>query len=296
MKILILGASGMLGSQLTKDLSSQYDVTTLGRTRAIHSKRHIDLDINNQEKFVDFLKHNFYNIIVNCVAIIDHKYCELNPDESLKVNSLLNQVLIEFVPDSTFIIYISSDAVFNDNITCRKPSSPTFSKSTYGITKEIGERILMKSAESKSFLIVRTTIVGFSSTGKGFIEWIIKALKNKQEITLFDDVKFNPISIYEFSNLILDFIKKSVFKREIIHINNIESTTKYDFGYRLADQLGMDTSLIKKGKLSEYVEKGNRNFDQRIDINESKIRFINLPKLNDTLSTLKKYYENKNPV
>jgi dTDP-4-dehydrorhamnose reductase len=293
MKILILGGNGMLGSQLTEVLNRHYEVTTLGRTVSFKSREHIHIDVNSEKNFSDFLKENVYDIIINCVAIINHEYCELNPNESLKVNSLLNQILIENIPDSTFIIYISSDAVFNDKITNRKPSSPTFPKSTYGISKEIGERVLLNSKISQNFLIIRTTIVGFSSTGKGFIEWMVNSIKNNQVITLFDDVKFNPISIYEFSKILLDFITRGVFSREIIHINSTESTTKYDFGLLLAKKLGLNRSFIRRGKLSEFEKKGNRNLDQRIDVNESDPRFP-LPRLIDTLITLNNYYENKN--
>lgn len=290
MKVLVLGGNGMLGTQVVKDLSEEFEVYTIGRTKCISSKNHIDIDINNSTELSTFLKANFFHLIINSAAIIDHNVCESNPVDCLKINALINKILLECSEESTGLIYISSDAVFSDLTRERLPGSPTSAQSIYGLSKELGEKILINSDMLRNYLIIRTTIVGFNSNQKGYIEWIINSLKNGKKITLFDDVVFNPISIYEISSIIKSLILSDKIKRNILHLNSLEKTTKYHFGHLLAQNLQLNTKLIKKGSLNDFKSKGNRCFNQFLDTTGNDYQEINLPTTQQTINEIIKYF------
>lgn len=294
MKILILGSSGMLGSTLTKDLSQTHDVITLGRNKPVDSNNHIFIDVNNSSKFSIYLRENSFDVIINSLAIIDHNHCDLHPEKCLKINSLINKTLVDNISSSTVVIFISSDAVFSDESIERYPTTPTFSKSVYGISKELGERFLLFSKSPQNFLIIRTTILGFSPKKKGFIEWLVGNIENNKTITLFDDVYFNPISIYELSATILTILNKKNYSRDILHINNSEITTKYTFGFKLVEKLGLNTNLILKGKLLDYENRGSRCFNQTLSTLNSPLtkNFTT----ESTINSLIEHYENKNKI
>lgn len=289
MKVLVLGGNGMLGTQIVKDLSEEFEVSTIGRTKCINSKTHINIDINNSKELSTFLKANFFDLIINTAAIIDHSACESNPVDCLKINALINKILLECSEESTRLIYISSDAVFSDFTKERLPGSPTSAQSTYGLSKELGEKILINSNKLRNYLIVRTTIIGFNSNQKGYIEWIINSLKNGKQITLFDDVIFNPISIYKMSSIIKSLILRDKIKRNILHLNSSEKTTKYHFGHLLAQNLQLNAELINKGSLNDYNSKGNRCFNQFLDITGNDYQEINLPTIQQTIDEIIKY-------
>lgn len=292
MKVLVLGGNGMLGSQIVKDFNRHFEVYTIGRTKCINSINHIDIDINNSRVFSNFLKDNFFHIIINSAAIVDHNICESKPEDCLKINSLTNKIILENSPDDTKIIFISSDAVFADFTTERLPNSVPTAQSMYGRSKVLGEKLLINSGKSRKYLIIRTTILGFNNNEKGFIEWIVKSLKNKKEITLFNDVVFNPISIYRLTSIILKLILSNRIGRDILHLNSPEKTTKYDFGYLIAKNLNLDTKLIIKGSLNDYSYKGNRCFNQFLDTKGNKYREIDLPTISQTINELIKNFRN----
>lgn len=286
MKVLVLGGNGMLGSQIVKDFNRRFEVYTIGRTKCNNSNKHIDIDINDTKIFSNFLKENFFHVIINSAAIIDHVVCESNPEECFKINALTNKLMLENTSDDTKIIFISSDAVFSDLTTERFPNSNASAQSIYGLSKELGERLLINSDRSRKYLIIRTTIVGFNNNGKGFIEWIVRSLKNKKEITLFSDVVFNPISIYRLTSIIENLILNERINRNILHINSSEKTTKYQFGRLFAQQLNLDTNLVKKGSLKDYFAKGNRCFNQFLDTTRNEYLEINIPTTVQTIDEL----------
>ena len=292
MKVLVLGGNGMLGTQVVKHLSEEFEVYTIGRTKCISSKTHIDIDINNSTELSTFLKANFFHFIINSAAIIDHIACELNPVDCLKINALINKILLECTEETTRLIYISSDAVFSDFTKERLPASPTSAQSMYGLSKELGEKILISSNKFRNYLIIRTTIVGFNSNKKGYIEWIINSLKNGKQITLFDDVVFNPISIYKISSILKTLILSDKINRNILHLNSSEKTTKYHFGHLLAQNLKLNIEQIKKGSLKDYNSKGNRCFNQFLDITGNDYQGINLPTTQQTINDIIKHIKN----
>ncbi|MGB0357154.1 MAG: SDR family oxidoreductase [Flavobacteriaceae bacterium] len=291
MRILILGASGMLGKALTKNLSQCHEVVTLGRTPCEHSLNDVTIDIEKEE-FILFLKKNYFDVIINCVAIIDHNFCKKNTLEALKINSLINKRLIENIKKSSKIIYISSDAVFSDDIKQRLPITPTAAQSYYGLSKELGEKILISNGENCNFIIIRTTIVGFSPKGKGFVNWIVNSLKNNNNINLFNDVFFNPITIWCLSDEIKFLLESEISTNKIVHINGLENISKYTFGVNLAKKLDLDLSLISQGELSKFSSSHNRCFNQVLEVESYESDFNRkLPNFSQTIDKIKTHYD-----
>lgn len=292
MKILVLGGNGMLGSQLVEDLKSLNDVYTIGRTKCINSKNHFEIDINNAQSLSFFLKENYFELVINSAAIIDHVECETNPEDCLRINALINKTLLDSTHHETKIIYISTDAVFSDKNKERLPSSCTSPQSLYGLSKDFAEKILLNSEEIRNFLIIRTTIVGFNFKKKGFIEWIVNSLMNNKEITLFEDVIFNPISIYNLSAKIQYILNREQIKRNIIHLNGTEAISKYKFGLSFAKETGLNHELIKKGTLGAFPDKGSRCYNQFLDVFNNELNNLQLPTVQETITELThKFYD-----
>lgn len=291
LKILVLGASGMMGVALIKKLKQNHDVTSLGRTICFNSQRHIGICITSED-FGFHLRNNFYDVIINCVAIVDHRFCSENPEKCMSINALINHKICQNISTPTRVFFISSDAVFSDETKFRKPQTCTSSQSIYGLSKELGEKILFMYKGKIDFNIIRTTIVGFSPKNRGLANWIVDSLIKKKKITLFDDVVFNPISIWDLA-IEIDFLINSnkTFNGQVLHINGRENYSKHTFGLKLCDSLGLDSKLITKGKLSEFKLKGNRCFNQVLETStySSKTNRV-LPGIIKTMESFKAEY------
>ena len=110
--------------------------------------------------------------------------------------------------------------------------------------------------------------------------------------SLFDDVVFNPISIWELGNEIKHIVSLKDFPNEILHISGTEIITKYKFGMELLKHLNLDTTTIKSGLISSFKDRAKRCNDQTLSCDYYQEKYNRkLPKLLDTLQSINQYYE-----
>ena len=75
MKILIIGASGMLGRALSKHLGTAHEVYGIGRsTFETKEIEYIQLDLLEKNKIEQYLDVNSFDLIINLAAIINHQF------------------------------------------------------------------------------------------------------------------------------------------------------------------------------------------------------------------------------
>ena len=289
-RILVTGASGMLGSSLAIELSKKYKVfgTGFSKISLPIDYKVFDLKTDSYKKLIEWSNPE---IIIHCAALTDGNYCENNFKDAFNINAFSVKKLIENSKDNVKIIYISTDAVFSSKLNMAKEIDCTGAENIYGKSKELGEFFLINS--KRNFLILRTTIVGLNNfrIKAGFVEWIIDCIKNKKTITLFDDVIFTPITIWDLTKEIIYLIEKNINISEIFHICGSENVTKYDFGICLAKELNLDIRYIQKGLISNFKERAKRSNDQTLDCSyyQEKHKRI-LPKLSQTIKSIKLNY------
>lgn len=293
MRILITGASGMLGATLVNLLKKEFNVFATGNS--IFKEQHnqylkFDLGESSYKRLIDWSNPD---IIIHCGAVTNGNLCKENPELAFKINGLSVEKFIKSTKPNVKIIYISTDAVFKSETHMALETDFSHPENVYGKSKELGEFFLLNS--EKQFSIIRTTIVGFNlnKEKKGFVEWIINSSKAKEEIGLFDDVIFTPISIYDLSSEIKFLITENHINSEIIHIAGNESCSKYEFGTMLLQSIGLSTSNVKSSSILEFKARAKRCTDQTLSTTFYQEKYKRkLPTLLNTIQSLKqKYYE-----
>lgn len=289
-RILVTGASGMLGSTLAITLSKKHKVFGTGNSSISLpiDYKVFDLKIDSYKEIIDWSNPD---IIIHCAALTNGNFCQNNPLDAFNINGCATRKLLDATQDHVKIIYISTDAVFPSNLSMAKEIDHTSPENVYGKSKELGEFFLLNS--QRDYLILRTTIVGLNKYRNkvGFVEWILDSVKNKKPILLFDDVLFTPITIWDFINEIIYLIEKNINKSEILHICGSEVISKYDFGILLIKELNLDIKYIQKGSISNFKERAKRSNDQTLDCYyyESKYKRM-LPNLIKTVKSIKSNY------
>tara|TARA_B100002052_G_C15879933_1_gene598728 strand:- start:2464 stop:3354 length:891 start_codon:yes stop_codon:yes gene_type:complete len=292
-KILITGASGMLGATLVNILNDNYDVYATGNSLFDNQHyKYLKFDLSNKS-FEKLFEWSNPDIVIHCAALTNGNYCESNPEKAFEINSNSMNKILKYTKSHVKIIYISSDAVFSGNDSLSKVNDLTNPDSVYGKSKELAEKILISSV--RKYVIIRTTIVGLNinKNKKGFLEWILESSKNFDKISLFDDVLFNPISIWDLSDHIKYIINNNLFSR-IYHISGSEVISKYDFGIKLLNSMKLQTNTIGRGKITKFTDRAKRSNDQTLDCSEYTVETKRkLPNLNNTIKTIKKNYNEK---
>ncbi|GAH52935.1 unnamed protein product, partial [marine sediment metagenome] len=258
-RMLITGASGMLGACLVKLWSNKYNIFATSRSsfsgNTAKNYKIFDLKSENYGKLIEWAHPE---IIIHCAAITNVDYCEENPKKAMIINGESVRKLIDSAPNAK-LIFISTDAVFPCQTHLTNENFPTGPENNYGRSKEYGESFIKNSL--KNSCIVRTTIVGknINTYKQGFVEWIINSIKRGNHITLFNDVFFTPISIWHLADELEWIINNDVPK--ILHVSGSEITTKYEFAYRLCKKMGLDTLLTKSGNIGDVKFKAKRAKD-----------------------------------
>ena len=289
-RILVTGASGMLGSSLATALSKKYKVFGTGYSNISLPVEYkvFDLKMDSYKQLIDWSQPE---VIIHCAALTNGNYCENNFNDAFNINGISVKKLIDNTKENVKIIYISTDAVFSSELNMAKENDCTGPENIYGKSKALGEFFLINS--NRDYLILRTTIVGLNNfrDKAGFVEWIIDSVKNKKTIPLFDDVLFTPITIWDFIKEIIHLLDKNSNKSEILHICGSENVTKYDFGISLMKELNLDKQYIKKELITNFKQRAKRSNDQTLDCSyyQKKYKRI-LPNLSKTVKSIKLNY------
>jgi dTDP-4-dehydrorhamnose reductase len=249
MKILLFGAGGNLGKELTNGLRSRnVELDAIGRSEF----NILNDDISILKKIIQ--KKN-YDFIINCSALIGIMRCEKERREAYQINSnfLLNISKTVF---NTKIIHFSSDNVFEcyDKNEIHTEFAQTRPTTWYGITKLIGENELKKYTNS---LIIRLPLL-FSKnikSSKLTVNTLLKKITEGEEINAYDDVYNTPILI----ELIEPFLYKHIItknnKNKVINLYGDRYLTLYEIIKNLCVVLNLDVNKIKPISLKETRSK-----------------------------------------
>jgi len=263
-RILITGASGMLGATLADVWQDKYTIfaTDLANFKKNSVKNFKEFDLFSSS-YKELINWSTPDIIVHCAAITNVDQCEEQYKQAMAVNAESVKKLLQSSHNNTKIIFISSEAVFSGEQHLATESDKTNPKTVYGKSKIIAEEYLKESGNSH--LAVRTTIVGKNiNTSKiGFVEWVISSIKHKKEIVLFEDVLFTPITIWHLAEELEWILENNV--SGTIHIAGQQPISKFEFGKQVCEKLDLDTSLIRRGNLQSIKFQAKRSKDQTID-------------------------------
>jgi len=285
--ILVTGASGMLGATLVDELKNDFEVFACGNSNFKYQfSQYMRFDLKS-DSYSELINWCDPDIIIHCAAITNANYCKENPKEAFEVNGFSLHKFLSFTKRSVKIIYISTDAVFPSSLHLANENDCVDPENVYGKSKELGEFFLTNS--DRDFLIIRTTIVGINKNKekKGFVEWILDSSRSNETISLFDDVTFNPISIYDLSKEIKYLITENKIDSEILHVAGREVNTKYEFGIRLLEKFELSTEIVLKGSIMKFEERAERSNNQTLDCTFYEKKFKRqLPNLSQTIQTI----------
>jgi dTDP-4-dehydrorhamnose reductase len=289
-KILITGTSGMLGATFVKKWCDKFEVFATDKENFKNSlaKNFMSFDMLS-ESYKALMTWVKPNVIIHCAAITNVDYCEENPEQAMAVNADSVKKFSQSDPNAK-LIFISSDAVFPDGLHLASEKDGTAPVNVYGKTKEAGEKYINNALGSH--LAIRTTIVGknINPSYQGFVEWIVNSVKDGKEITLFDDALFTPITTWHLANELEWLMDNDI--SGIIHVVGKEPISKYDFGIKICEGLGLDTTMIKKGSIDDVNFLAKRSKNQTMDSGYyHSISNRSLPSTDETVAIIVKHFQ-----
>lgn len=230
-RILVTGASGLLGSSLTPFLEEKgFEVVTHSKSSATDYVG----DLSDTDFTANMLKGSNPDLIINLVALTNVDYCEKFPQEAYLVNAKSVENLALHSSKETYLIHISTDQ-FYDTEGVNNESALSFCN-TYSFTKYIGE---LYAAKKENCTVLRTNFFGPSKCKKhrSFSDWLISNFRAQNNINLFDDIFFSPLHINTLMAAIHAVIEKRI--SGVYNLGSYNGMTKKNFAIQIAKKLDL---------------------------------------------------------
>jgi dTDP-4-dehydrorhamnose reductase len=228
MRILILGAGGMLGR----------DVARLAGDAAV-ALGHADCDVTDAERVRAAVREASPQVVVNCAAWTDVDGAEAQREQALLVNELgAGNAAAAAASSGASMVYVSSDYVFDGSK--REPyveSDPTGPLSSYGRSKLAGEHAT--AAANPRHFIVRSSWL-FGEHGKNFAATMLGA--DRDELRVVDDQIGCPTYTPHLAEGILRLVAGTDFG--IHHMAGGGQCSWYEFARAIFERAGVDKRVV----------------------------------------------------
>lgn len=289
-KILITGATGMLGKSIINDFKDDNRFEVYGISRKINEKinnyNRVIVDITDNDELIKNLKLINPDVIIHCAANTNVEECNNNKEDVYKLHVDATQTLAEF---NSRYIYISTDSVFDGQQGEYSEEDEVNPLNYYASTKLEGEKVSLDS-NSKA-LILRTNIYGFHLDKKNsLVEWALRNLLLNNKINGFNDVYFNPVYVGQLARI----IKKIVTSNNVIGILNIgskEYISKYEFLVKLAKVFNISKNLIIPKSIDDINFSALRPRNTTLKLNKLQDILKEIPSIDEGIKELRNDYD-----
>lgn len=231
MKILLTGASGMLGQDLSPVLE---DVGAF-----VIETSSDNMDITDVAQVKNVLNCTHPDMVIHCAAYTNVDKAEEEPEKAELINVKGTENIAKVSAELDIpVVYISTDYVFDGSKnTPYTPDDIPNPLNIYGKTKLVGEEMIKKYC--KKYYIVRTSWL-YGHYGKNFVETMI-SMADKSEIKVVDDQIGCPTWTVELANGILKLLSKPY---GTYHVCGGGQTSWYGFAKEIFKNMNLDVNLI----------------------------------------------------
>lgn len=271
-RLLVVGSSGLLGQRLVDLAKNRYDVMGTYNKHPTEDTESVHLDLAKKDDITELMQRFKPDIVIDAHHLPDVDYCETHHDEAWRVNVEYTKNLAEAAGmHSCKYVFISSENVYDGKKTtqyCEKDKVHPINY--YGKTKMMAEGVI--DALDNDFLISRTGMLFGPHNGKivgklPFPTWLVQELENNREVKVVADQYSNPIHTDNLSEFIFSLIEKD--KKGVFNITGKENINRYDFATRIAEEFGLDKSLIRQVTSTELNQIAPR--PKKLDLDISKV-------------------------
>lgn len=244
MRVLIFGATGMLGKALMRVWTGD-EIIGLGSA---------DADIRVPEQVDAQIQRVRPDWIVVSAAYTDVDGCELNPQLATAVNTQgAVNIARAAAKSGAKLLFVSTDYVFDGKNTqpyetddLRNPIN------SYGESKAEAEKKILEILPQAC--IVRTSWL-FGAGGKCFPDTILKLAATRPQIEVVNDQRGSPTYTDDLAAAIIQLCRANA--HGIVHCTNSGDCTWYDFAREILSQAGLTTKVLPT-TTDKFVRPANR--------------------------------------
>jgi dTDP-4-dehydrorhamnose reductase len=288
-KLLITGASGLLGMKLCQiSLRKNHEVyATYSQHKPLYGTP-VELNILDpkaEQQALDKLKPE---AVVHAAALTDVDKCELEKELAWTTNVQATTNLARLCKErSAFLVYVSTDYVFNGEKGMYKETDKPSPINHYGLTKLRGEEAVQTL---DNYCIARGSVIYGSTpaTGKAnFASWLLDKLRKKEEVKIITDQWNSPTLNVSMAEMIIETIEKR--RTGTFHFAGATRLSRYDFAQHLAKTFNLDPKYITPVQSKHIKWVARRPKDSSLNVKKAEQTLTNKPlAINEALEEMKR--------
>jgi len=244
-RILITGAYGFIGRHLSNYLTIgnqttktyHHDITSVAENICPR------LDVTLRARVFESLEKSKPQVVVHLAGIKDVGWCQRNPDLAHKINveGTINVADAARAVDA-FVIYLSSNYVFDGSRGNYLPEDATNPATAYGHTKQKAEKTLRESG-TRHVILRSADVYSLRRPMGPMFEAAQDKLERHEIIKAFTNVFHTPTGIDDVVGSIGWFCKSEL--EGVFHLAGPESMSQYDLLRKFAARAGLDPEKVK---------------------------------------------------
>lgn len=252
MKVLVLGASGMIGNTVLRVLNEQANWEVVGTVRdsnvqqffppTIAQQLVAGVDLEYPDVLVKIFDQTRPDVVINCAGLTKHKPEAEDPLVSVPINTLLPHRLARLCKlVSARLIHISTDCVFSGGKGNYTEEDFADASDVYGKSKALGEVIYPHT------LTLRTSTIGHElQSNYGLLDWF---LSQKEQCKGYTRAIFSGLPTVVFAQVIRDVVipNKNLFG--LYHVA-AQPINKFELLTLIAGVYGKTIDIIEDDQLS----------------------------------------------
>ena len=267
LKFLVTGSAGLVGRQVVKDLSETHEVFSCYNKSKPEHGNIIKMDLLNHEMISNVMSEKKPDVVIHLGAMTAVDLCDTQQDNALKINSQATEILAkECSKINSFMVYVSTDYVFNGNSGLYKENDTTDPLGFYAKSKLLGEKSIQNF--SSDWCIARTSsIFGLHPTKKSFPIWVIENLKKQKQIDVLSDQFTSPTYVPNLSKMLIEISERHL--NGIFHVAGATKISRYEMASIISDKLNFNEKLLRKILINELKLEAPRPKDSSLDISKA---------------------------
>ena len=274
-KVLVTGASGLLGRELRRRfVSGGWECVGLAYSRVRDGL--VKVDLCRREQVEKILTEFEPHVIVHAAAERRPDVVAGDTEKARSLNVGATELLTQLCQErGAFLLYISTDYVFDGRSPPYLPSSPTNPLNTYGVTKRDGEEVVRKYANGA---VLRVPILygEVESVSESAVTTILSAvLDTSKPAKLSDYEQRYPTHVQDVAE-----VSEKICSRQwaepgvgvgVWHCSGDDRMTKYSMACVIGQEMGLSTSHLLP--VREPTQGAPRPYDCRLDCNSTRAAF-----------------------
>lgn len=248
MKTIVTGATGLLGRSIMEEMaeSDGFKVTGLGFSRA--EVPLVKLDLMDKTALRRYFRNEKADIIVHCAAERRPDVSREKPEESRILNVAVTEQIAGVAAETgAFLLYISSDYIFDGTSPPYRPDSKPNPINFYGSTKLAGEEAILKACPDYCILRVPMLYGGDLFIGESSVTSIAAELEQKKGGSFDNWATRYPTCTSDVAGVITQILEYRTGHPGFCGIfqwSEHEPYTKYEMALVMAEVMGIQADAV----------------------------------------------------